>query len=73
MLEKVYITGDMNRGTSNFADILEFDKYSENDGPIFDMSHVLDRINKYKGFDTHGRKLLDVCKKTQVLSLRTAF
>ena len=64
MLGKVYITGDMNGQTSNFADNLEFDKYIENDGLIFDMSHVPDRINKDDGFDTHGRKLLDVWKST---------
>ena len=65
---KVYIIGDMNGRTSNFADILEFDKYIKNEGLIFYMSHVPDQINK--DFVTHGRKLLDICKRTGLL-LRT--
>ena len=35
MLGKVYITGGMNGRTSNFADILGFDKYIEHDGYTF--------------------------------------
>ena len=61
---KVYVTGDMNGRTSNFSDILDFDKYLEDDSLFTTMSHVPIRVNKDHMLDSHGRKLLDLCKSS---------
>ena len=63
-LGKVYITGDMNGRTACFSDILEFDKYIENNDLFLDMSHIPPRSNKDSKLDSHGRKVLDLCKST---------
>ena len=61
---KVYVTGDMNGRSSNFSDILDFDKYLEDDYLFTTMSHVPIRVNKDHILDSHGRKLLDLCKSS---------
>ena len=61
---KNFVTGDMNGRTSEFSDILSFDRYIENNDLFLDMSHVPPRKNKDKILDQHGRRLLDLCKST---------
>lgn len=61
---KVYISGDMNGRTSNFSDILNFDRFLENNDLFTDTSHIPMRFNKDLAIDSHGRKLLDMCKST---------
>ena len=50
---KVFITGNMNRRTSNLSDILDFDRYIENNDLFLDMSHIPSRSNKDKVLDSH--------------------
>ena len=64
---KIFITGDMNGRTSDYSDILHFDRYIENNDLFQDMSHVPPRTNKDKILDQHGRRLLDLCKSTNFI------
>ena len=52
----------MNGRTSNFSDILEFDKYPEDDSLLTDILHIPMRVNKDHILDSCGRKLLELCK-----------
>ena len=61
---KVYITSDMNGRTSDFSDILDFDRYLEDNDLFTDISHIPMRVNKDHFVDSHGRKLLDLCKSS---------
>lgn len=60
----VYVVGDMNGRTSDFPDILDFDKYLEDNDLFSNISHVPMRVNKDHIVDSHGRKLLDLCKSS---------
>ena len=60
-LGKVFITGDMNGRISSLSDLLDFDKYLENDDLFIDISQIHPRSNKDSILDSHGRKLLDLC------------
>ena len=57
----------MNGRTSDYSDILHFDRYIENNDLFQDMSHVPPRTNKDKILDQHGRRLLDLCKSTNFI------
>ena len=49
--------------TSNFSDILEFDKYPEDDSLLTDILHIPMRVkNKDHILNSRGRKLLELCK-----------
>ena len=63
-LGKVFLTGDFNGRISNFSDILDFDRYLENNDLFMDVSQIPPRTNKDNNLDSHGRKLLDLCKST---------
>ena len=52
----------MNGRTSDFSDILDFDRYFENNDLFSDISHIPMRVNQDHFVDSHGRKLLDLCK-----------
>ena len=54
----------MNGRTSHFSDILDFDKYIEDNDLFLDMSQIPPRSNKNNMLDSHGCKLLDLCKST---------
>ena len=54
----------MNGRISNLSDILDFDKYLENNDLFIDISQIPPRSNKDNTLDLHGRKLLDLCKST---------
>ena len=58
----------MNGRTSEFSDILSFDRYIENNDLFLDMSHVPPRKNKDKILDQHRRRLLDLCKCTNFVT-----
>lgn len=64
---KIFITGDMNGRTSDYSDILQFDRYIENNDLFQDMSHIPLRTNKDRILDQHGRKLLELCKSTNFI------
>ena len=64
---KVYVTGDMNGRTSDFPDILDFDKYLENNDLFTDISHVPMHVNQDHFVDFHDRKLLDICKSSGLI------
>ena len=66
-LEKAFITGDMNGRISSLSDVLDFDKYLENDDLFIDISQIHPRSNKDSILDSHGRKLLDLCKSTSFI------
>ena len=57
----------MNGRTSHFSDILDFDKYIEDNDLFLDMSQISPRSNKDNMLDSHGRKLLDICKSTSFI------
>ena len=63
-LGKVYVTGDMNGRTSDFPDILDFDRYLEDNDLYAEMSHVPLRVNQDHFVDQHDRKLLELCKSS---------
>ena len=63
----MFITGDFNGRTSNFSDILDFDRYIENQDLFLEMSHIPIRVNKDTIFDSHDRKLLELCKSTSFI------
>ena len=54
----------MNGRTSDFPDILDFDKYLEDNDLFSNISHIPIRVNKDYIVDSHGRKLLDLCKSS---------
>ena len=61
---KVFVVGDMNGRTSDFPDILDFDKYLEDNDLFSNISHIPMRVNKDHIVESHGRKLLDLCKSS---------
>ena len=63
----MFITGDFNGSTSKFSDILDFDRFIENQDLFLEMSHIPIRVNKDTVFDSHGRKLLELCKSTSFI------
>ena len=63
----MFITGDFNGRTSNFSDIFDFDRYIENQDLFLEISHIPIRVNKDSIFDSHGRKLLELCKNTSFI------
>ena len=63
-LGKVFITGDMNGRISNLSDVLDFDKYLENNDLFIDISQIPPGSNEDNTLDSHGRKLLDLREST---------
>ena len=61
---KVFLTGDFNGHISNFSGNLDFDRYLENNDLFMNVSKIPQRTNKDDTLDSHGRKLLDLCKRT---------
>lgn len=67
-LGKVYITGDFNGRTASEADILDFDKYID-DEAFSDFIHndsITTRINQDDVIDSYGRRLLLFCQMTNL-------
>ena len=69
---KVFVVGDMNGRTSDFPDILDFDRYLEDYDLFTDISHIPMCVNQYLIVDSHGRKLLDLCKSSGFILLTVA-
>ena len=65
-LGKIYAIGDFNSRTSNCSDILDFDKYLEDDEFIVNQYPVNTtiRVNKDQVLDSNGVRLLHLCKTT---------
>lgn len=68
-LGKIFITGDFNSRTSNATDLLDFDKYldEENDFSNFSDLQIRDRVNKDHVLDTSGRRLLLLCQTSNLI------
>ena len=73
---KTFIVGDLNSRTGQLSDILEFDKYldieEDFDDDNIEYNELLSTMqnvfpvhkNEDKVIDSHGRKLIDLCKTT---------
>ena len=60
----------MNGRISHFSDILDFDKYIEDNDLFLDMSQIHPRSNRDNTLDSQGCKLLDLCKSSSKWSFR---
>ena len=67
MLGKVFITGDLNSRTSNEPDFLIFDNYLDNNVELELNNNIMQRVSKDKILDDHGKRLLQLCKSTNLL------
>lgn len=69
MLGKIFITGDFNSRTSNAIDLLDFDKYldEERDFSNFSDLQIRDRVNKDHVLDPSGRRLLLLCQTSNLI------
>jgi len=64
----VFITGDFNCRTSNAKDFISFDRYLDIDPDIEPNVYNLTRANKDHVLDTHGKKLIHMCKNYKALN-----
>ena len=65
-LGKIYAIGDFNSRTSNCSDILDFDKYLEDDELLINHNSVntTTRVNRDHVLDSNGARLLHLCQTT---------
>ena len=65
---KLYITGDFNSRTASETDLIDFDKYLDDDTfyESIDKTSLTTRVNKDDVIDSYGRRLLSVCKITEL-------
>lgn len=68
-LGKIFITDDFNSRTSNAIDLLDFDKYldEERDFSNFSDLQIRDRVNKDHVLDPSGRRLLLLCQTSNLI------
>ena len=64
---KVFVIGDWNARTSIEPDFIVFDKYLDNDSAVEPFFRGSDRVNKDHVLDTHGKRIIDLCKSTNLL------
>ena len=67
LLGKVFITGDLNSRTSNESDFLDFDNYLDNNAELELNDQNTQRVNMDKILDDHGKRLLQLCRSTNLL------
>ncbi|MES9880358.1 MAG: reverse transcriptase family protein [Sedimenticola sp.] len=67
-LGKIFITGDMNSRTSNIYEVLDFDRYLDDENQeIADTCYIPPRVNKDHMIDTKGRSLINMCMTTGLI------
>lgn len=67
-LGKIFVTGDMNARTGDLLDTLIFDKYLDyDDSYLSSFVDIIPRANSDHVVDSHGRRLVDLCKTTSLL------
>lgn len=68
-LGKVLVTGDFNARTGTSTDFIVYDRYIDvgPDEDIVRYTDIPERVNKDRVIDTYGRRLLELCKSTNLL------
>jgi len=61
----IYVTGDFNARTANLPDFLERDRFLDTNIEL-DYINLPERVNKDHVIDAHGRRLVYLCKTTNL-------
>ena len=66
---KLFITGDYNGRTASETDVLDFDRYLDDETlyEFIDKTFLTTRVNQDDVIDSYGRRLLSFCKITDLI------
>jgi hypothetical protein len=64
---RIFITGDFNSRTGNEQEYICFDQHLDSNPDLETNSNIIERANKDKIVDAYGKRLLELCKNTNLL------